>query len=208
MGDEHNNSLIENNEDGRRHSRRRRSTQPQASAVGYGKTRCGVVNEHRTRRTSRPKGRMRTATTDTTTTTAVAAAGTAVAGSGGAGRQAATPTTGSSRPDADALAAAPSQRPDGASAQPAGERSFIVNPLTPRTIDGPPTPDPERPAALPKKRHQTGRSNPADRRHAVTCVPVRLRQQHPVNQHHQQPNATFPGPSRTQWHPLTRAGTQ
>ncbi len=94
-----------------------------------------------------------------------------------------------------------SRRPGRAAAQPAGTRSFIAVPLSLRTTDGPPTPEsPERPATLPRERHQAGRSDPAGSPPHGLVHPVRLRRQHPVNQHHQhsiiwfrtQPDALVP----------------
>lgn len=95
--------------------------------------------------------------------------------------------------------------PGRASGQPAGERSFIANPLSLRPIDGLPAPGAlERPATLPKERHQPGRSTPAGgpprgRMRTSTPPPAAPCQPaSPAVDHHAS------GPSWTRWHPLTR----
>lgn len=76
----------------------------------------------------------------------------------------------------------------------AGRRSFMAVPLSLRTLDGLPTPGPRTTGDAPKERHQIGRSNPVGRPPSGRVHPVRLRQQHPVNQLHQQPIMTLPDP--------------
>lgn len=146
-------------------------------------------------RTRRPgirstRERMRTATTDTTTRRAVAAAVSE------AGRHTAAPAGGAAQRGTKPREPSTS-RLDRASTQPAGERSFIANPLPLKTNDDPPAPSLERPtgdAPLRNVASLADRTRQTDR-HAITRVPVRLPRQHPVNQHRQQPITTSPDPA-------------